>query len=220
MPYAPSEAPRATVDPLDGVLLLPSGRVGRLTPIATKSGNPIYRGVDGSLLCQHGEVRSFVSSKIAARASRDGGKVLDDCGACDCENMDGLYTESDKTPRPPGSTSLFELLGKTGAEEVLIAGRPIRRACTTGSLADVWIGPINNVVCRHGNGRTRRNKKGGCGCVLVIPRRKDSAFKQCKRSGTKSRLSKTQQPKEHTSSGDEEPYDYEEYEDEPMQTGA
>ena len=192
--------PTPTSD-LYGVRLLASGRIGRLTAIATKTGNPVYRGIDGSLLCCHGEVRSYVGSRLAGK------KVEEESGSCDCQNTDGLFTYTDTTPKPPVNVSLFELLGETGAEERIVDGRPIRRACTSGCLASVWIGLITNVVCEHANGRTRRDKPGGCGCIVVIPRRRHSAFKHCRKSGTKSRVPK----KQESSSGDDDK--------EPMQTG-
>jgi hypothetical protein len=95
------------------------------------------------------------------------------------------------------------LLGKLGAEERVIRGRPIRQVLAHGCLSKAWVGPALNVVCEHGNGRTRRKdriekkraKDGssvckvlkGCGCEISIPRRTQSIFQQCKRSGTRSR---------------------------------
>lgn len=151
---------------LSDVKVLSSGRLGRKTPIQTKTGNPVYRGCCNELLCHHGENKAFISARLS-------GNIIEKDSECDCMNLDGLYVTTDTTPPPPQNTQLFELLAAMDAECVKVDGRPIRRLCENGRLSKFWVGVKGQLCCSHGKGAQARKK---CGCVLVKPRRRHTVF--------------------------------------------
>jgi hypothetical protein len=146
------------------VALLPSGRVGRLTAIKTPSGRPIYRGVDGKLLCKHGELASSIVKRMRNKPGMED-------SVCDCMTTEGLLVKSDTTPPPPRNVDLFRLLRAQGA----ITRINNRRTVYCRAFGSVWLNPLNTVVCKHGYGLKARESR--CKCQLVVPKRQNGALR-------------------------------------------
>ena len=171
--------------------LLASGRLGRQIAV-NRSNRPVYIDSQGKNVCMHGERAGTIQGFL--QAERDGQKDRRYPSICNCENVDGLLsnTSPDLMNDGAGATesspkSLFELLVVLGAEEKAAYGRPQRKALGEGDN-EVWVQPAGTLVCQHGNTRKtllkikqgsstfKRKSTVRCSCTIAVPRRVGSVF--------------------------------------------
>ena len=161
--------------------VLPNLRVARPHHVEAVSGRAVFAGPDGTLLCEHGECASTISTWVAmeAAARLKGDAVPNRSSACTCQSTTGLHVSTD-TPRVASEDiSIFDTLStQPAAAEYIASGRVYRHVPGSG----LYIDRSGHVVCKHGRRASllarhraapKTNPLGGgkCDCVIHVPRR-------------------------------------------------